>query len=194
MARVQILPEKSLSPMQPWLSSWQIHQRASLLDGAVQEQSWTRYRSSLDTKTSRLPGWVIQQFDCHSLAARVRQQIKKLMAIDDSSMELVPTEAHSLSFWAANNLLIDDEGRLKLLEQDNVIYRLRTVLELINKVSCKQNFYQILTPFSFLNSVIRSPVASAVPELRITPMLFSFVVKERTYFLTTRGPAKCAKL
>lgn len=40
----------------------------------------------------------------------------------------------SLSFWAANNLVVDDKGRLKLLEQDNVVYRLRTVLELINKV------------------------------------------------------------
>lgn len=134
MAKVQILPEKSLSPMQPWLSSKLIHQRTSLLERAVQDNSWTNYRNSLDTKVSPLAGWVLQQFDCHSLAARVRFQIKKLMAIDDSSMELVPTEPHSLSFWAANNLLMDDEGRLKLLEEDNIIYRLRTVLELISKV------------------------------------------------------------
>ena len=134
MARVQILPEQSFSPMQPWLSSKLIHQRNSLLEIAVQENSWTNYRNSLDTKVSPLAGWVFQQFDCHSLAARVRFQIKKLMAIDDSSMELVPTEPHSLSFWAANNLLMDDEGRLKLLEEDNIIYRLRTVLELISKV------------------------------------------------------------
>jgi hypothetical protein len=120
--------------MQPWLSSKLIHQRNSLLEIAVQENSWTNYRNSLDTKVSPLAGWVFQQFDCHSLAARVRFQIKKLMAIDDSSMELVPTEPHSLSFWAANNLLMDDEGRLKLLEEDNIIYRLRTVLELISKV------------------------------------------------------------
>lgn len=134
MARVQILPEKSLSPMQPWLSSKLIHQRSSLLDRAVHTNSWTSYRASLDTRVSPFAGLVIQQFDCHSLAAQVRLQIKKLMAIDDSSMELVPTEPHSLSFWAANNLLMDDEGRLKLLEQDNIVYRLRTVLELINKV------------------------------------------------------------
>ncbi|KAI9554495.1 putative protein cereblon-like [Daphnia sinensis] len=133
MARVKILPEKSLSPMQPWLSSKFIHQRTSLIERAVLENSWTNYRNSLDTKVSPLAGWVLQQFDCHSLAARVRLQIKKLMAIDDSSMELVPTEPHSLSFWAANNLLMDDEGRLKLLEEDNIIYRLRTVLELISK-------------------------------------------------------------
>lgn len=143
MARVQILPEKSLSPMQPWLSSKLIHQRNSLLETAVQENSWTNYRNSLDTKVSPLAGWVLQQFDCHSLAARVRFQIKKLMAIDDSSMELVPTEPHSLSFWAANNLLMDDEGRLKLLEEDNIIYRLRTVLELISKVySHVYSFFQ----------------------------------------------------
>lgn len=144
MARVQILPEKSLSPMQSWLSSKLIHKRSALLDKAVQESSWTSYRSSLDTKTSPLAGWVLQQFDCHSLAARVRLQIKKLMAIDDSSMELVPTEPHSLSFWAANNLLMEDEGRLELLEEDNVIYRLRTVLELISKV----------LPFLFFKLVI----------------------------------------
>ena len=134
MARVQILPEKSLSPMQPWLSSKLIHQRSSLLDRAIHTNSWTSYRASLDTRVTPFAGLVIQQFDCHSLAAQVRLQIKKLMAIDDSSMELVPTEPHSLSFWAANNLLMDDEGRLKLLEQDNIVYRLRTVLELINKV------------------------------------------------------------
>lgn len=134
MAKVEILPEKSLDSMQSWLSSKLIHQRRCLLDKAIQQNSWTSYRNALDTKTSPLAGWIIQQFDCHSLALRVRLQIKKLMAIDDSSMELVPTEPHSLSFWAANNLLIDDEGRLELLEQDNVIYRLRTVLELISKV------------------------------------------------------------
>lgn len=134
MAKVQILPEKSLSPMQPWLSSKFIHKRGALIDQAVRENSWTFYRNSLDTKISSLAGWMLQQFDSHSLAARVRFQVKKLMAIDDSSMELVPTEPHSLSFWAANNLLMEDEGRLELLEEDNVIYRLRTVLELISKV------------------------------------------------------------
>lgn len=134
MARVQILPEKSLSPMQSWHCCKQIHRRATLLERAAQHNSWTTYRNALDTRVTPLAGLVIQQFDCHSLAAQVRLQIKKLMAIDDSSMELVPMEPHSLSFWAANNLLMDDEGRLKLLEQDNIVYRLRTILELINKV------------------------------------------------------------
>ena len=102
---------------------------------AIQTDQWTSYRNSLDTKLSSTAGWVIQQFDCHALAARLRREIKKMMAIDDSSMELVPAEPSSLSFWAANNLLVDDEWRLKLLEQDNVVHRLRTVLELINKVT-----------------------------------------------------------
>lgn len=134
MAKVQILPEKSVGMMESCLPSKLIHRRNTLLEKAVRDSSWTNYRNLLDTKIAPLPGWVLQQFDSHSLAARVRLQIKKLMAIDESSMELVPTEPYLLSFWAANNLLMEDEGRLELLEEDNVIYRLRTVLELISKV------------------------------------------------------------
>ena len=99
MVKVQILPEIDMSPFQPWLSSKFIHKRASQLEMAVQTDQWTSYRNSLDTKLSPTAGWVIQQFDCHALATRLRQEIKKLMAIDDSSMELVPAEPSSLSFW-----------------------------------------------------------------------------------------------
>ena len=135
MARVQILPEKTPCQMQPWLSPRVIQKQASLLNLAVQgTSSWISYRNSLDMKNSPLSGLVYQQFDCHSLAAQVRVQIKKCMAIDDSSMDLVPTEPLSLSFWAANNLLMDERSRLQLLEQDNIVYRLRTVLDLISKV------------------------------------------------------------
>jgi len=133
MAKVQVLPEKTLNPMQPFLSPKSISSRTRILDEAIQTNSWTKYRTFLDTKSCAMTSLAFLQFDCHSLAARLRRQIQSLMAIDDSSMSLVPTDPHSLSFWAANNVLIDDEGRLKLLEQDNVIYRLRTLLDFLDK-------------------------------------------------------------
>lgn len=92
MAKVQILPELDLTPFKPWLCSKFIHKRASLLETAVKTNQWTKYRNSLDTKLSPVAGWVVQQFDCHALAARLRQEIQKLMGIDDASMELVPEE------------------------------------------------------------------------------------------------------
>jgi len=137
MAQVQILPEETLDPMQPFMFSKNaksVTQRNLILGEAIQTNSWTKYRNFLDNKSSSVNSLVLLQLDAHALAARLRCQIQNLMAIDDSSMNLVPTEPHSLSFWAANNVLIDDEGRLKLLEEDNVIYRLRTLLDLLNKV------------------------------------------------------------
>lgn len=135
MAQVQILPEETLNLMHSFMlkNSKSATHRNLILDEAIQTNSWTRYRNFLDNRSSPLNSLVLLQFDCHALAARLRCQIQDLMAIDDSSMDLVPTEPHSLSFWAANNLLIDDEGRLKLLEEDNIIYRLRTLLDLLNK-------------------------------------------------------------
>jgi len=136
MAQVQILPEETLDPMQPFMFSKNaksVTQRNLILGEAIQTNSWTKYRNFLDNKSSSVNSLVLLQLDAHALAARLRCQIQNLMAIDDSSMNLVPTEPHSLSFWAANNVLIDDEGRLKLLEEDNVIYRLRTLLDLLNK-------------------------------------------------------------
>lgn len=146
MAQVQILPEETLNLMHSFMlkNSKSATHRNLILDEAIQTNSWTRYRNFLDNRSSPLNSLVLLQFDCHALAARLRCQIQDLMAIDDSSMDLVPTEPHSLSFWAANNLLIDDEGRLKLLEEDNIIYRLRTLLDLLNKVPTIFSYFFIL--------------------------------------------------
>ena len=82
-----------------------------------------------------MTGWMFQQFDCFALAAILRHRLKQTMAIDERTMTLVPTNPLQLSYWAANNLIFDLARRLHLLQEDNLIKRLKCSLEILEKVA-----------------------------------------------------------
>ena len=104
-----------------------------LLSRAIQQRNWRRYRAFLSSPTSAMSatGWLLQQFDQRSLSARLWQAIGTAMNFDDRSMSLVPRDAHHLSFWAASNLIFEHEQRVAVLREDNVVQRLRHLLQLV---------------------------------------------------------------
>lgn len=56
------------------------------------------------------------------------------LALDEASMKLVPTDPLRLSYWAANNIYFEMTDRLHMLQEDNLILRLKTCLDILEQV------------------------------------------------------------
>ena len=65
----------------------------------------------------------------------------------------IPTDPVELSFWVAMNLPIDDAQRLKVLQMDCAVPRLRMELSLLKKVNIKSTlkFIRLTRLISLIN-------------------------------------------
>ncbi|XP_076651200.1 E3 ubiquitin ligase component cereblon isoform X2 [Halictus rubicundus] len=118
-ANVKILPEITLGP--PFLE-----QRLASLDHlrikATTEEEFKRQEriENRDAVLTPWPGWVYRQYDPQRLSLRIRRHLKYIR-VDTN----VPEDPTNLSFWVAQNLLLDDNARNVLLHYDCAISRLQ---------------------------------------------------------------------
>ena len=86
-----------------------------------------------------LPNWVYLMYDPRALVQRVHDQISSLRLYGQTRVT-VPRDPVELSFWVGINLPLDDEHRIKILELNNAVQRLRFELSLLDKcqiICCK---------------------------------------------------------
>ncbi|XP_012267633.2 protein cereblon [Athalia rosae] len=127
-ANVKILPEISLRPPlfdERLLSLDRLRITPSNKQEAMRQQNIERH----DAILSHWPSWVYRQYDSKRLSIRIRHHLQYI-EMQGSNIPEDPTE---LSFWVAQNLLLDDKERIVLLTYDCAIPRLRWELEYLVK-------------------------------------------------------------
>lgn len=118
-ANVKILPEIMLGP--PLLE-----QRLASLDRLrmkpTTEEEFRRQEriENRDAVLTPWPGWVYRQYDSQRLSSQIK---KHLESINVSAS--IPEDPTNLSFWVAQNFLLDDNARHVLLNYDCAISRLQ---------------------------------------------------------------------
>ncbi|XP_059178697.1 protein cereblon-like isoform X2 [Physella acuta] len=145
MARVRILPEISLChaldgarlPSHYKIMVSPPDDSDDMIKTAVDRQgrafaSVDLRRKSLVTKLYSAnytwwPPWVYKMYDIEWLAEQTRAELHSWCPTS------LPDDPVDLSFWVAHNLPIDDELRLRLLQFDSVVQRLRFGLSIIRK-------------------------------------------------------------
>lgn len=81
---------------------------------------------------TRWPNWVYEQYDARCLVEQVHKVLGTLRLFSQTQVT-IPTDPVELSFWVAMNLPIDDAQRLKVLQMDCAVPRLRMELSLLKK-------------------------------------------------------------
>ncbi|EZA51920.1 protein cereblon isoform X2 [Ooceraea biroi] len=120
-AEVKILPEITLGP--PFLE-----QRLASLDHLRvfpdSEETFMRKQKRVenwDAAVTAWPAWVYRQYDPKRLSNKIRHDLQFLEIRGGS----VPKDPVDLSFWVAQNVLINHDERLALLSYDCAISRLQ---------------------------------------------------------------------
>ncbi|XP_076242249.1 E3 ubiquitin ligase component cereblon [Calliopsis andreniformis] len=123
-ANVQVLPEITLGP--PFwderlvsLDHLRIHP-SSEEDFKKQEKV-----ENVDAIATPWPAWVYRQYD----ALRLSLKIRKHLHFIENRGSSIPEDPTELSFWVAQNLLLDDTERIALLNYDCAISRLQRVIK-----------------------------------------------------------------
>ncbi|XP_053977543.1 protein cereblon [Hylaeus volcanicus] len=139
-ATVRILPEITLGP--PFLD-----ERLAPLDHLrihpTTEEDFKKQEKveNLDAAVTPWPAWVYRQYDPLRLSLKIRQH---LQFIEDRG-STIPEDPTDLSFWVAQNVLLDDNERVVLLNDDCAISRLqREIKYLVDDkifVCCECNSY-----------------------------------------------------
>ncbi|XP_003696072.1 protein cereblon [Apis florea] len=119
-AHVQVLPEITLGP--PFLDE----RLASLDHLRIQPKSEEDFKKqerveNLDAIVTPWPAWVYRQYDPLRLSLKIRQRLQFI----ESKGSNIPEDPADLSFWVAQNLLLDDNERIVLLNYDCAISRLQ---------------------------------------------------------------------
>jgi len=86
------------------------------------------------------PNWVYEQYDGNCLVEKAHNLLRKLRLFSQTQV-VIPREPKELSFWLASNLPLDDKHKLKLLEFNCAIRRLRYQISLMEQcpVLCCRN-------------------------------------------------------
>ncbi|KAG5307589.1 CRBN protein, partial [Pseudoatta argentina] len=119
-ANVKVLPEITLEA--PFLD-----QRLASLDhlrisvDSEEDMKKQERVENLDAAVTAWPAWVYRQYDPIRLSFRIRQHLQFLETRGGS----VPKNPIDLSFWVAQNILMDHNERLTLLTYDCAISRLQ---------------------------------------------------------------------
>ncbi|KOX73264.1 Protein cereblon [Melipona quadrifasciata] len=119
-AHVQVLPEITLGP--PFLD-----ERLASLDHIrihpKNEEDFKKQEKveNLDAVVTPWPAWVYRQYDPLRLSLKIRQRLQFI----ESKGSSIPEDPADLSFWVAQNLLLDDNERIVLLNYDCAISRLQ---------------------------------------------------------------------
>ncbi|EFN75562.1 protein cereblon [Harpegnathos saltator] len=120
LANVKVLPEITLGP--PFLD-----QRLASLDHLrvypdLEKNVKKQERiENLDAVITPWPAWVYRQYDPARLSMKIRQHLQFLEIRGGN----VPKDPIGLSFWVAENILINHNERLELLRYDCAITRLQ---------------------------------------------------------------------
>ncbi|XP_029034768.1 protein cereblon [Osmia bicornis bicornis] len=119
-ANVKILPEIILGP--PF---WD-ERLASLDHLRIRPRTEEDFKKqekieNLDATVTPWPAWVYRQYDPLRLSLKIRQHLQFI----ESRGSSIPEEPTDLSFWVAQNLLLDDNERIVLLNYDCAISRLQ---------------------------------------------------------------------
>ncbi|XP_031843037.1 E3 ubiquitin ligase component cereblon [Nomia melanderi] len=119
-ANVKVLPEITLGP--PFFDD-----RLASLDylricPSTEEDFKKQERvENLDAAVTPWPGWVYRQYDPLRLSLRIRKHLQFIERMGSS----IPEDPINLSFWVAQNMLLDDTTRKILLNYDCAISRLQ---------------------------------------------------------------------
>ena len=84
-----------------------------------------------------LPPFVYEFYDENILVERVHKKLRSDLKGLTESHANIPLDASELSFWLAQNFIMDDSIRLKILKMDSAIQRLRFELNLLDNVVSK---------------------------------------------------------
>ncbi|XP_033324686.1 protein cereblon isoform X2 [Megalopta genalis] len=118
-ANVKILPEITLGPpfLDERLASLDRFRMKSTTED-FKRQEWVENRDAVVTPW---PGWVYRQYDPLRLSLQIRRHLQLFRHMDAN----IPEDPTNLSFWIAQNLLLDDKERNVLLRYDCAISRLQ---------------------------------------------------------------------
>ncbi|XP_017886440.1 protein cereblon isoform X2 [Ceratina calcarata] len=126
-AQVQVLPEITLGP--PFLDDRLTSLNHLRTHPRTEEEFKKQERvENLDAVVTPWPGWVYRQYDPLRLSLKIRQ---RLHFIERGSS--IPEEPADLSFWVAQNLVLDDNERIALLNYDCAISRLQREIKYLEE-------------------------------------------------------------
>ncbi|KAK2587505.1 hypothetical protein KPH14_003204 [Odynerus spinipes] len=119
-ANVKVLPEVTLDP--PFLD----YRLASLDHLRIQptneqEMKQQEFVEKIDSIITPWPAWIYKQYDPLRLSWKIRQHLQFLEQRGGN----IPKDPIELSFWVAQNVLVDDNERIDLLNYDCAIERLQ---------------------------------------------------------------------
>lgn len=124
-ANVKVLPEITLGP--PFFD-----ERLASLDNfrilhPITEEDFKKQErvENLDAIVTPWPAWVYRQYNPLRLSARIRKHLQFIKNRGSS----IPEDPTELSFWVAQNLLLDNTERIVLLNYDCAIPRLQMVIK-----------------------------------------------------------------
>ncbi|CAK9809321.1 Protein cereblon [Anthophora quadrimaculata] len=120
LANVRILPEITLGP--PFFDERLASLNHLRINPKTEEDFKKQERvENLDAVVTPWPAWVYRQYDPLRLSLKIRQC---LQFIQNKGSNIPEDPAH-LSFWVAQNLLLDDNERVALLSYNCAISRLQ---------------------------------------------------------------------
>ncbi|XP_043674628.1 protein cereblon isoform X2 [Vespula pensylvanica] len=125
-ANVKILPEVTLN--HPFLD----YRLASLDHLRVQptneqELKQQDFVEKVDSVITPWPSWVYKQYDPVRLSSKIRHHLQFLEKRGGN----IPKDPIELSFWVAQNVLVDDDERIDLLNYDCAIARLQREIKFL---------------------------------------------------------------
>ncbi|CAD5124891.1 DgyrCDS13143 [Dimorphilus gyrociliatus] len=118
-AKVKILPEVKFSC--PF---------SSLLPGGYRNLPRNQRKKYLKLGADRtnIPYFLYKQYDVDVLREKIAKELKSWLRV-----ETMPEDPVAFSFWASQNIPVDDQLKLKLLSQHSVVRRLRMIVSIIER-------------------------------------------------------------
>lgn len=118
-ANVKVLPEIMLGPplLEQRLASLDRLRMKPTTDAEFRRQERIENRDAVLTPW---PGWVYRQYDSQRLSSQIKKHLESIHVTAS-----IPEDPTNLSFWVAQNFLLDDNARNVLLHYDCAISRLQ---------------------------------------------------------------------
>lgn len=79
---------------------------------------------------TNIPYFLYKQYDVDVLRSKIAKVLKSWLRIDT-----MPEDPVAFSFWASQNIPVDDQLKLQLLSQHSVVRRLRMIVSIIERLS-----------------------------------------------------------
>ncbi|XP_038054196.1 protein cereblon-like isoform X2 [Patiria miniata] len=105
------------------------------LSGLERDAAWLRQRRKRHLSAARwtwLQPWVYEMYDAEVLMHHIKAELRSWFE-DSVKFHTVPSKPSDFSFWVASNLPLNDTQRLKLLQINCPVQRLRLELDTLRK-------------------------------------------------------------